>query len=134
MQKNTENNKLKKIWLQKNNNGDQTWCEDKVNEDDIKYILESEVEEIKEAVLHDLNDAHWKWGIKQLPTMYFNWVCSFLNRYIEQYKTNTKEACDYCAGTDDVNKGTPYLADVAKMCDKCWESTGAFNPNTKEEQ
>ena len=101
----------------------------------LKHTLPiSEVEETKHRYLRDF--FHWAFraDTHQDRISKGKWF-----QDVEQYKTNTKEGkiCDYCKTNRTTNKGTPYMADTARMCDKCWEHAATPNPNKttqKEEE
>ena len=53
-------NPPKLIYLQWNPNGESTWCRDKINDDDIEYVVKSHYESITNMLRDRLSDSEEK--------------------------------------------------------------------------
>jgi len=75
------NNKL--LWRDKAPTPNEVW------DFFLPHLISSD--EIKREALNDFHEKFWKWGISHMPTMYFNHICNFLNDYIDETLTQSKE-------------------------------------------
>ena len=51
--------KFTRIWLQINEFPETTWCRDKINDDDVEYVLASEVQKALDMLEeHDISEAY----------------------------------------------------------------------------
>lgn len=58
---------FKRIWLQKDTDGQITWCQDKINDDDTEYIRADLFTQLEEAIAKYEEPATCNGGHKTLP-------------------------------------------------------------------